>query len=700
MEVQALETARKEPRGGRIDVSLGAFTFTTTDLEGKPRPSSPRAQALLRDRDMTFIVDPQGALQQRTVPTLNPPYPADLREDFAELVHQIANSYEMTCLAVPGRQVEARETWPARVPLILAYQEKKLIVDMFLTCTYEGCRGDGAEQYAVISLSGYLKSRKTGRQSAAGSVTGKVHFAIADGYLSLANVKVESEGEDDDVSVAHSLELSLTRARGNTANIVARPAAPVPGPAPAAGTDYELAVPHIQKREFDKAIPLLEKAVAANPNHVQALAELGFAYNETGLFDKAIPCFRKVIELVPNHVTAHNNLGAAYNGKKLYDDAIPCFKKAIELDPNHATAHGNLGYAYNAKKLYDQAIPCFEKVIALDPQRADAYRSLGFACNEQRLYDRAIACLKKALELDPKHVTVLNNLGHAYNGRGLYDDAVPCFKKALELDPKHVVALNNLGHAYNVRGLYDQGIPCLKRRVEVQPKYAPAYENLGTALGDVGELEQACEVLKKGLALTPETAPQFEPRKRALEQMEALLRLERELQAILKGERKPKDFQEGVQFGKVCRLKQHYGAALRFYEQAIAGDPEAAKKLAPGDFVTLARTALLASAGAGSDPPPEADRPQYRAKALAWLEKFVKAAQEALEKNLDANRYSCQGSVRVLLQHKDLAPVREPALNNLPAGERKDWENFWNEVETLLEKADALPSDPSAGQNP
>ena len=85
----------------------------------------PKAQAFLRDRNMTFIVEPQGALLQRTVPVLNPPHPEDLREDFADLVHQIANSYEMTCIAVPSRKVEAQETWEVRVPLLK--QDRQLV---------------------------------------------------------------------------------------------------------------------------------------------------------------------------------------------------------------------------------------------------------------------------------------------------------------------------------------------------------------------------------------------------------------------------------------------------------------------------------------------------------------------------------------------------------------------------------------------
>src|SRR5262249_51172587 len=153
----------------------------------------------------------------------------------------------------------------------------------------------------------------------------------------------------------------------------------------------------------------------------------------------------------------------------------------------------------------------------------------------------------------------------------------------------------------------------------------------------------------KAQALTPETARQFEVRARNLEQMETLLRLEPRLAEIIKRELKPKDFQEAMQFGKLCRLKKHYRAAIELYEEALASDPDAAKKLAPVNLVIQARVAVLASTGRGNDPPPEAARPKYRAKALACLQKFINTQQEALASNFSANRFSCQASVRVLL---------------------------------------------------
>jgi tetratricopeptide (TPR) repeat protein len=548
MEVEALETAQKEPRGGRFDLSFGACKFTTTDLDGKDNPTYPRTQNALRDRSLTFILDPQGSMRQRTIPVLPPQFPPDLRADFTELVHDVSNAYEMTCLPVLDRQLKAQETWQAVVPLFLSVQNKKQTLEMHLTCTYEGRRIHGGQEYAVISLAGKLKSQEAG-PSSVGIVTGKVHFALDGGYVSQANLKVESQLGNGDSTIAHSLTISLTRVPGNAGGIVARPLQPIPP-----GTDYELAVPFLKKRDFERAIPLLEKAVAANPRLVQAQADLGFAYNEKGLYDKTIPCLQKV------------------------------------------------------------------------------------------------------LEIEPRHVSATNNLGYAYHALGQDDQAIPLLRKVVELDPKHVIG----------------------------------YDNLARALTEAGELEQACEALKKLVALTPETAPQFRARKQTLEHTETLLQLERSLPEILKGERKAGNFQEILQFVKVCRLKQHYAAAVRFFEQGLTTDPEAAKKMPPTNLVILAQTAILASAGKGSDPLPEADRAKYRAKALAWLRQFVKVQQEALEKDFNANRYTCQRSVRVLLHQKKLASVRQPALQDLPADERKDWEAFWTEVSTLLEKADAL----------
>ncbi len=429
-----------------------------------------------------------------------------------------------------------------------------------------------------------------------------------------------------------------------------------------AGEDYDRAATFLRKRDFGQAIPLLEKVVAANPAFIQAQLDLGFAYNESRLFDKAIPCTKKAIELAPNNAIARNNLGAAYIGKRRFDDAIACFKKAVDLDANHIVAHGNLGFAYRQKAWYDKAIACYNKVIELDSTRASAYGDLGFL----------------------------------YNAKGCYDQAVRCLQKAIERSPNNATYHNNLGFALNAMGLRDQGIRYLQKSIALCANSPATYNNLGSALIDAGELQQARDAYKKALEHLPKNAPQaqLQSAKRAVEQTDALLTLEPMLADIVRGERKPKGHDEGTRFGKLCRVKKHYAAAIRLYEQALAEDPHATKKLPPRNVLVMARTAILASAGAGNDSPPAAERPRYRAKALAWLRQYLKAQHTAVEKKSGASAYSYQIDLRVLLLDKRLESVRLPALAQLPIAERREWESFWSEADSLLQRAEALISEP------
>jgi tetratricopeptide (TPR) repeat protein len=778
MELEALETSQAEPGGGKCHLFLGGYKFSTA-VNGKVQPLFPQAQELLRGRNMTFIVNPFGLLWQRTVPNLPLGFARNFQLDYAELVNQIANTYEMTCLSLPNRQVQPRQNWQARVPVFLTNplsvaNQKKEFVDLIVTCTYEGRRVHGGESHAVISLSGTVNGRTPGPQSATGMVSGKVHFLIDKGYLSQGEMKVESESGDGDLTVSHSVEVSLRRQSGNTAGINRTPVIPAPVASVvkgstifeavltlaandptdcpqkpgcfyklrqanfAAGKTYIIEMNKIGQSPLDPYLVLLNPAgqvvgadddsggfpnarivhkaqqtgafriyatglvprmtggfrltvseassdmpVVAGPEH-----DLAVYYLQKKDFDRAIALFEKVVALDPKHVKAHADLGFAYNERKLYDKAIPWFKKVLELDPRHVTALNNLGVAYNEKRAYDQGIEYLEKAIKLDPNNRAAYSNLGFAYSQKRLHDEAIVCLKRAVELDPNNVFAHNSLGFSYNAKGLYDEAIPCARKAIELSPNHVIAHNNLGFAYNARGLYDEGIPWLKKAIRLQPKLFSAHDNLGFASAETGDLRGAREAYRNALALAPKGSQQFRASKSMLEQMDLFVSLEPRLAEIIKGELKPNGFVEGMRFGKLCRVKQHYQAAVRLYEQGLAGDPAAAKKLAPVNLAVFARTALLASLGAGTDPPPEVERPKYRAKALTWLRGYLKAQEETLAKNAHANRYSCQKDIRLLLQHKDFASVRPPVREDLPANERREWEDFWSQVDSFLQKAE------------
>jgi len=189
-------------------------------------------------------------LWRRTVPVTNDPNP-----EFDELVGLIANPYEMTCLSLPDKEVQPKETWEAKVPLILstgkttrqmvvAKGKKKVmvkrgpaeVVDMVLTCTYEGSRVYQGQNQAVITATGFIQGRGPGINAPSGKIAGTFHFLAQKGYLNMVDLSVRHEGaiptdDGNDIPIARVLEVKLTRVPGNTAGIVAKlppPPAPVP----------------------------------------------------------------------------------------------------------------------------------------------------------------------------------------------------------------------------------------------------------------------------------------------------------------------------------------------------------------------------------------------------------------------------------------------------------------------------------------
>jgi tetratricopeptide (TPR) repeat protein/tRNA A-37 threonylcarbamoyl transferase component Bud32 len=441
-----------------------------------------------------------------------------------------------------------------------------------------------------------------------------------------------------------------------------------------------------------EALSYARAAWALQPRNSYACLMVAFPLWQDARWEESIRQDRRAIELDNKNVLAHIELGCALLHRGERDAGMTTLRKAVELAPNYADAHNSLGWAHLEKGEYEAAITHLKKAIDLDPNYAVAHSNLGCAYSRKREFDAAIPYLKKAIKLNPKLAIAHNNLGDAYIGKGEYEVAIAHLKKAIELDPNYTVAHSNLGWAYNKKGDHEAAIVHLKKAIALDPSNTTIREGLSWSLVKVGRLTEAREAFRKLLQLTPEDSPQFQPRKKRLETVTGFLNLGPRLQEIVTGKAKLKDCREALRFGELCRIKQYYTSAARLYNEARARDAEAAKKLTPVDLLEFAQVCLLAAAGKGKEPPPEAERPEYRSQALNWLKQYLKAHQQALEKDFNGYRYPFQQNVRLLLYHQDLAEIRPPALKGLPEDERKEWQNFWDDVQKLLKKADGPSS--------
>lgn len=74
-----------------------------------------------------------------------------------------------------------------------------------------------------------------------------------------------------------------------------------------------------------------QQKVAQNPNNVDALIELGFAYYDGYHFQEALSSFEKAVSLAPNNYEAIAALGLAYESLNRPNDALQQYDRALEL---------------------------------------------------------------------------------------------------------------------------------------------------------------------------------------------------------------------------------------------------------------------------------------------------------------------------------------------------------------------------------
>ena len=230
IEAQTLETTQKDPQGAVFRLTLGQTKFVL-ERNDKAVPFDDKAKDLFAGKFIQIITKPNGAFVTRGLSTLNAStnQPTAVRSEFDAKMNQMATAYEMACVPFPNREVKAKETWPAKVPITLGENPRKETFDMHLVCTMEGCIREEGKELAVVSVLGELKSRRTAINESYGKVTGKLHFAVDSGFVARANLRMELEVEFGDQALAsYIMDVNVTRVIGNTANITPSKDAPRP----------------------------------------------------------------------------------------------------------------------------------------------------------------------------------------------------------------------------------------------------------------------------------------------------------------------------------------------------------------------------------------------------------------------------------------------------------------------------------------
>jgi hypothetical protein len=220
MNLEVLETLDKNPKGAGILLVWGKGLFLS-EIDGRKIPMNRAVYAAINRHVHGFQCDPSGALVSFGFVKFNLKKPADT-EEANDMAQTFLTSYQFVSLPLPGRQVNPGETWEAKIRLILGREKKKDVIDVVLTCTYEGVRKVEGKTEALINLVGeinVLKSERPLMRKPSDRVTGTAVFDVGGGYVSKLNIALTDERDLGGLTFLRSFEADLIRVPGNAFGI-------------------------------------------------------------------------------------------------------------------------------------------------------------------------------------------------------------------------------------------------------------------------------------------------------------------------------------------------------------------------------------------------------------------------------------------------------------------------------------------------
>jgi tetratricopeptide (TPR) repeat protein len=153
-----------------------------------------------------------------------------------------------------------------------------------------------------------------------------------------------------------------------------------------------------------------------------------------GAYAEAVVHYEQLLGLQPQHAEALANLGVALFNLDRYQEAEQCYRQSLEINPMSATTLCNLATILQADP--PAAEIYLRRALQINPKYADARSQLGRSLAFAGRAREAKAAYKKVLKANPNHAEALLGLGQIARAEGRFDEAESLIRRALKVEPK------------------------------------------------------------------------------------------------------------------------------------------------------------------------------------------------------------------------------------------------------------------------
>src|SRR5215471_3240341 len=226
----------------------------------------------------------------------------------------------------------------------------------------------------------------------------------------------------------------------------------------------------------ERAIPVLQEKLKADPGNADLNASLGQAYlqkaRETGdpsYYTKSEELFKRALTSKPDHVQALVGQASLAMSRHQFAAARDIAQRAADLEPYSAGARGLLADAYVQLRDYDNAVRVLDEMVRLKPNLS-SYSRISYIRELEGDTEGAIQAMAMAIQAgapDGENTAwCIVQLGNLDLGRSRLSRAEEAYHAALRRFPNYVHAYAGLAKVSAARKDYDSAVKYYRKAID------------------------------------------------------------------------------------------------------------------------------------------------------------------------------------------------------------------------------------------
>lgn len=225
-----------------------------------------------------------------------------------------------------------------------------------------------------------------------------------------------------------------------------------------------------ERADYGRLVRLCERVVAAHPEDVALLGDLGEAYLKAGRPADAVAVYEKMTAMEPDASVFFCSLGHALVSTGDFERAEAACGRAAEIDPADAPAfYTRLAHVYRQEGQPARAERIYRRCLKDHNDGPLLHSSLGDVLIDQGKLAEGMASYENAIARSEAEAGVyLNRLGNALARSGHHPEAVETFKRAISREPENAFYYLYLAESYRALGRNDRAEEAVLRAESIR----------------------------------------------------------------------------------------------------------------------------------------------------------------------------------------------------------------------------------------